>query len=209
MNSSWPAIEDVGRTDTSPLASNASRLDVTSGSALACRAGASQNTRPMTAASCNARFWAWGRASMRAPSTARTVSGKAVGSVPVARQLEPSRTSIPPSIKRWMISSRKSGFPSAVVTRSRRNASGIALPSKISLSRAVLCCEVSARSVSSATASLPAPNSGWALRNSGRAVPTRRTGPLDRASSRSVISTRRSLAQCRSSRTRITGPAAA
>ena len=160
MNSSSPAILDVGWTETSPLASSASRLEVTSGSAVANRNGVSQNTRPMTAASCSARFWAGGSASIRAPSTAVTVSGSAEGSVPATRQPEPLRTSIPPSINRRMISSRNNGLPSAVATRSRRSVSGSALPSRISSSSVVLCCAVRARSANTAIASRPSPNSG-------------------------------------------------
>ena len=195
--------------ETSPLASRASRLEVTSGSEVACRTGASQNTRPITAASCKARFWEAGSASIRAPRTAKTVSGSAAGSVPATRQPEPLRTNIPPSINRRMISSRNKGLPSAVPTRSRRSVDGSSLPSRISLSSVVLCCAVNARSARTATASRPSPNSGCVLRSSGRAVVTRSNGPVDRARSRSTIATRRPPAQCKSSNMRITGPAAA
>ena len=178
---------------TRPRSSSARRA---AGSAPVASRLDAQKDRPTTAASWSVRFSSGGRASTRAASTARTVVGS--GSSPVART---------PRSRRWLaISSAKKGLPSARATTRSCIAGGA--PGRSSDTSRRASSSVSGSSESCEAARRP-PQPGRASSSAGRAVTTMSSGPVERATSCSSMSSSAGSAQCRSSTTRTAPPWAA
>ena len=204
--STWPAMLDVGRIDTSPRRSSAIIGPPTSGEPTATATGSSQKIRPTTAASRRTRRSPSGSASMRAARRPWIVSGMIISPAsPVDAQWPSVRATVPASMRRWTISSTNRGLPSAVSTMRSCNSAGRSCAGRRSASMVRLWSTVSGRNATTAASPPPTANVGCVSANSGRAVATRRIGPVARASTRSTISTSPSLAQWRSSITTTTG----
>ena len=169
-----------------------------------------QNTRPTTDADRSALRSKAGSRSMRAASTACTVSGMTISPTSsVALQRPPSRT-IRPSSMRWrMISSRKSGFPSARARIDSRVSSGRSSTARSTSMRVVasLCDSGSRKIELKLRFPPPQPVRRWA--RSGREGQTKRSGPATRSASSSSRSSNGSSAQWMSSMTTMAGRSAA
>jgi hypothetical protein len=167
---------------------------------------AGRNARPNTAPTCSSRRASVGSWSIRARTVAWTVSGsvaRACSTSTVASPAGPTR-----SVIERTISPAKNGFPSARLTTAATS-SGEADSSRLRTSLPTASSS-SGSSASERWFRWPAPHVGRRSRSSGRV-----STMISRARSRcgammcSTRSSRLSLDQCRSSKTRISGSRAA